>query len=314
MERDDADGRCAGVGTANYRQLLAARREVPAVAAGHALFVALAVPLSQVAALGVAMLMNTRVRGIAAFRTIYFVPSLIVASVVGAVLWMQMLNKDYGLINAMLRPIAALFGTTPPDWLGQRRGALGDPRVRPDEPLGRRRGDDPVPRGPKGIPISLYEAATIDGAGQLRKFWNVTLPMLSPLIFYNLVMGIIAQLPGLRAGDGDDRRRAERPDALLRAEPVQPGVRVPQHGLRERDGVGAVSDPAGVDGAGVQGVEEPGVLRGAEDVRRERISIPLLGLSFSTMFDVEFDVRIRKRLNMNIQLEHRHRMTKRRGG
>ena len=74
------------------------------------------------------MLMNTRVRGIAVFRTIYFVPSLIVASVVGAVLWLQLLNPDYGLINTMLRPIAAVFGTTPPDWLGTRRGATGRSR------------------------------------------------------------------------------------------------------------------------------------------------------------------------------------------
>ena len=91
----------------------------------------------------------------------------------------------------MLRPLAATVRHDAARLVRPRRRALGDPRVRDHEPLGRRRRDDPLPRGPQGHSRSLYEAATIDGAGQVRQFWNVTLPMLSPLIFYNVVMGII---------------------------------------------------------------------------------------------------------------------------
>jgi multiple sugar transport system permease protein len=124
-----------------------------------------------VAALGVAVLMNVRVKGIAGYRTVFFVPSLIVASVVGAVLWMQMYNNNYGIVNAILRPPLRLLGAAP----NQSGGAM-----------------ILYLAGLKGIPASLYEAATIDGAGRAGQFWHVTLPMLSPLIFYNVVMGLIA--------------------------------------------------------------------------------------------------------------------------
>ena len=81
-------------------------------------YVVLVVPLMQVTAIAVAILMNLRVRAIAVYRTIFFVPSLIVASVVGAVLWMQMYNNQYGIVNQMLRPILGIFHQTPPDWFG----------------------------------------------------------------------------------------------------------------------------------------------------------------------------------------------------
>ncbi|MEA2709549.1 MAG: multiple sugar transport system permease protein [Phycisphaerales bacterium] len=181
-----------GVGGANYKQMLFADERFRQSLRVTVWFVALAVPLGQIAALGVAVLMNTRVRGIAVYRTIYFVPSLIVTSVVGGVLWMQLLNPDYGLINTLLRPLAAIFHTTPPDWLGRDAARWAIPAFVGMSLWGVGGAMILYLAGLKGIPISLYEAATIDGAGQVRKFWNVTLPMLSPLIFYNLVMGIIA--------------------------------------------------------------------------------------------------------------------------
>ncbi|MEO6437021.1 MAG: extracellular solute-binding protein [Tepidisphaeraceae bacterium] len=180
-----------GVGSANYRQLFTNDGRFYQSLKVTIYFVVLAVPLSQLAALGVALLMNARVRGIAAFRTIFFVPSLIVASVVGSVLWLQMYNNDYGIVNFILRPILGLFGAIPPDWFGRDAARWAIPAFVIMTLWGVGGAMILYLAGLKGIPTSLYEAATIDGAGQARKFWNVTLPMLSPLIFYNLVMGII---------------------------------------------------------------------------------------------------------------------------
>jgi multiple sugar transport system permease protein len=135
-------------------------------------------------------LMNSAVRGITLFRTIFFVPS-VVSGVALAVLWWQIFNKDYGLLNAVLRPLLAPLGTSPPNWFGTDAKTWAIPAFVIMALWGVGGGMILYLAGLKGIPVSLYEAATIDGASAPRKFWNVTLPMLSPLIFYNLVMGII---------------------------------------------------------------------------------------------------------------------------
>jgi multiple sugar transport system permease protein len=153
-------------------------------------FVLLAVPVSQLAALGVALLMNSNVRGIALFRTIYFVPSVI-SGVALAVLWLQIFNNDYGVLNETLRRVTGIFGKEPPDWFGRDARVWAIPAFVIMGLWGVGGGMILYLAGLKGIPASLYEAATIDGAGPLRRMWNVTLPMLSPLIFYNIVMGII---------------------------------------------------------------------------------------------------------------------------
>jgi multiple sugar transport system permease protein len=136
--------------------------------------------------------MNVRVKGIAGYRTVFFVPSLIVASVVGAVLWMQMYNNNYGIVNAILRPPLRLLGAAPPDWFGADARAWAVPAFVIMSLWGVGGAMILYLAGLKGIPASLYEAATIDGAGRAGQFWHVTLPMLSPLIFYNVVMGLIA--------------------------------------------------------------------------------------------------------------------------
>lgn len=179
------------VGLANYRELFARDPKFYQSLKVTLYFVALAVPITQLAALGVAVLMNVRVRGIAVYRTIFFLPSLIVASVVGAVLWRQMYNDEYGLVNAILRPLLAPLGATPPDWLGADARQWAIPAFVLMSVWGVGGAMILYLAGLKGIPTSLYEAATIDGASRARQFWNVTLPMLSPLIFFNVVIGII---------------------------------------------------------------------------------------------------------------------------
>lgn len=176
-------GQADGVGFANYTQLLTRDKEFFQSLKVTAYFVILGVPISQLAALGVALLMNNNVRGITIFRTIYFVPS-VVSGVAMAVLWLQLYNNDYGLINSVLRPIASFFGTNPPNWFGV--DTTVDPPVN-DAAIwaipgfvimglwGVGGGMIIYLAGLKGIPASLYEAARIDGAGAVRRFWNVTL-------------------------------------------------------------------------------------------------------------------------------------------
>ncbi|HEX8520665.1 MAG TPA: extracellular solute-binding protein [Tepidisphaeraceae bacterium] len=184
-------GEALSVGGANYRELVARDPKFYQSLKVTICYVALAVPLAQITAIAVAMLMNVRVRGIAVYRTVFFIPSLIVASVVGAVMWRQMYNNEYGMVNALLRPLLHPFGTTPPDWLGRDARYWAIPAFVLMSVWGVGGAMILYLAGLKGIPVSLYEAATIDGAGRTRQFWNVTLPMLSPLIFYNVVMGII---------------------------------------------------------------------------------------------------------------------------
>ncbi len=192
-------GHAEFVGSANFKQLFARDPTFFQSLKVTAYYVLLAVPVSQVAALAVALLMNLRLRGITVFRTIYFVPS-VVSGVALAVLWLQLFNNDYGLINRALKPVLNAVGLKPPNWFGVDTTVVPpvNDAARWAIPAfvimglwGVGGGMIIYLAGLKGIPLSLYEAATIDGAGPLRRLWNVTLPMLSPLIFYNLVMGII---------------------------------------------------------------------------------------------------------------------------
>lgn len=192
-------GEAQFVGAANFKQLLTYDPLFMQSLKVTAYFVILGVPVSQIAALLIAMLMNSRVRGITFFRTVYFVPSVVSGAAL-AVLWLQLFNDQYGLINSILRPIAHVLGMNPPNWFGYdiSGGASVNDSARWAVPgfvlmglWGVGSGMLIYLAGLKGINASLYEAARIDGAGPLRRTWNVTLPMLSPLIFYNLVMGII---------------------------------------------------------------------------------------------------------------------------
>jgi multiple sugar transport system permease protein len=162
-----------------------------------AYFVLLAVPVGQIAALLVALLMNQKLAGITLFRTIYFVPSVVSGAAL-AVLWLQIYNNDYGIMNTVLRWVLDPIGLSPPNWFGVNTETKTNDAAIWAVPAfvimglwGVGAGMIIYLAGLKGIPQSLYEAATVDGAGTWRKFTSVTLPMLSPLIFYNLVMGII---------------------------------------------------------------------------------------------------------------------------
>jgi multiple sugar transport system permease protein len=178
------------VGLANYVQLVTRDPTFWQSLKVTGYFMLLSVPITQVAALAVALLMNLRLRGITVFRTIFFVPS-VVGLVAMSMLALQVFNNDYGILNRLLAPILGLFGATPPDWFGKDARTWAIPGFVLIGLWGVGGGMILYLAGLKGIPASLYEAAKIDGAGAWRRLWNVTLPQLSPLIFYNLVMGII---------------------------------------------------------------------------------------------------------------------------
>jgi multiple sugar transport system permease protein len=144
----------------------------------------LALPLGLVLALGLALLLNQKLWGVAFWRTIYYLPAVI-SGVAVAVLWSWILNPEFGLLNTFLR----YLGVHGPNWLGDTRTAL--PALVLISLWGVGGNILIYLAGLQGIPTELYEAASIDGAGSVRRLFHITLPLLSPVIFFNLVMGLI---------------------------------------------------------------------------------------------------------------------------
>ncbi|MCJ7737250.1 MAG: sugar ABC transporter permease, partial [Anaerolineae bacterium] len=144
----------------------------------------LGVPIYLVGSLVAALLLNMKSKGMAIYRTIYFVPSLTPA-VANALLWMWIFNPDFGLANAFLGKI----GVAPQKWLFDAQLAKGCFIFMGLWGIGQQMVT--FLAGLQGIPIELYEAASIDGASNQRRFWAITLPMISPTILFNLVIGII---------------------------------------------------------------------------------------------------------------------------
>lgn len=178
------------VGLENFRYLFGSDATFGQSLWVTAYYVVLAVPITQVLALAVAVLMANAVRGIELFRTIYFLPSVITGVAMGT-LWLALFNNDFGLINEVLRVPLGWVGLSPPDWFGRNAEWAAIPAFVIMSAWGVGGAMVIYLAGLKNIPTSLYEAATIDGTGPWKKFVNITLPMLSPLVFFNLVMGII---------------------------------------------------------------------------------------------------------------------------
>lgn len=171
------------VGLDNYRTLF----KDPDI--GHSLWVTtkytiVSVPLRLVVALFLAILLNEATMLVGFFRTAFYLPG-VVASVAVAVLWQWLLNPRFGPFNKML----ALFGITGPRWFNDPDWALWGLVIMSAWNVG---GEMLIfLAGLKGIPGILYEAAEIDGANRLQRFIRITLPMLSPTIFFNLIMSVI---------------------------------------------------------------------------------------------------------------------------
>ena len=178
-------------------------------------FAAFAIPLGLLVSLTLAILLNFNLPGKGVFRTIFFLPSLVPLVCVGA-LWQWMLNGELGLINNTLRPfyhvLNALCGrhAAPPNWLSQAPYAKWG--VIFSALWGVGQAVVIYLAGLQDVPRHLYEAANIDGANFWHKTWHITIPMISPVIYFNMIMGIIGALQVFaipfvmtNGGDGPER-------------------------------------------------------------------------------------------------------------
>ncbi len=157
-----------------------------------------AVSLNLMAAMVLALLLNRRLRGMVVFRTVFFLPYLL-SSVATVMMWSWLFNPRFGLVNRGLRVVCDFLAMWPgldgfatielPGWLYSEAGCMptlvlmhvwlcGGPMLVFLAALQR-------------VPMSLYEAAALDGAGRWRRFWHVTMPQLSPAVLFNLVIGLI---------------------------------------------------------------------------------------------------------------------------
>lgn len=147
--------------------------------------VILGLPVSLVAGVGIALLLNQKVKGIAFYRTLYYLPA-ITPLVATSILWLWLFNPSIGLINILLQKVGVV---NPPAWLLDP--AWSKPALIVMGLWGVGGSMVIYLAGLQDVPQSLYEAASLDGANSLSQFWNVTMPMLSPVILFNLIMGLI---------------------------------------------------------------------------------------------------------------------------
>ena len=216
-------------------------------------YVAVSVPLQLAVALGFAMLLDQGLRGLAFYRSVLYLPSMLGASVAIAILWRQLFGTD-GIVNSFL----GLFGIPGHGWVSSPDTALwtivllhiwtfGSPMII-------------FLAGLRQIPRMYYEAAEVDGAGRWRRFRSITIPMLSPVIFFNLVLQVIGSFQSF-AGLCRLRRyrRAEQRHAVLLALHVPAGIHELPDGLRLGDGLA----PAARDRRGDRAVLRDGAFLGS---------------------------------------------------
>lgn len=171
------------IGLANYERMFTD----PFVATSlrvTTIFTALSVPLSIVLALAVALLLNQKIVASGIFRTIFYLPSLI-SGVAVAIVFAWIFNYRFGILNYLL----SLVGVEGPNWLGHPRYALWAFIIMSLWGIG---GNVIIYlAGLQGVPVSLHEAAKIDGANAWYRFWNITLPLITPVLLFTLIMGVI---------------------------------------------------------------------------------------------------------------------------
>lgn len=172
------------IGAANYRTLLTGDSLFWKSLGVTFQFALVAVPLGIVLGVALALLLNLNLRGMGVYRTIFFLPSIL-PTVATSVVFLWLFNPEIGLINRLLTTV----GITGPEWLQSPKWALPSLVLLSLWAVG---GSMVIYlAGLKDIPAHLYEAATIDGANAFQRMRSITLPMLTPVIFFNMVMGLI---------------------------------------------------------------------------------------------------------------------------
>ena len=175
------------IGLENYRQMVSGDKFFFQALKVTTLYSLISVPLHLAVGFFVAVLLNQRIRFVSLWRTIYYLPAVI-SGVAVALLWQWIFNSDFGLANWLLKSV----GLEGPSWLLDPTWAL--PALIVMSLWGVGGGMVIYLAGLQGVPTSLYEAAEIDGANSFRQFLHITLPMVSPVIFFNLVIGLIGAL------------------------------------------------------------------------------------------------------------------------
>lgn len=173
------------IGLANFDRMFNEDRRYWRSVSATLKFVAFSVPLRLLLALAVAMLLNTSRRGVSIYRAAFYAPSIVGGSIAVAVMWREIFGTE-GLVNFFL----VALGIEAQNWLGRPETAIWTLIILAAWQFG-----SPMLiflAGLKNIPSQLYEAAEIDGANARQKFIRITLPMLTPIIFFNLVMQLIA--------------------------------------------------------------------------------------------------------------------------
>ncbi|MBP1961541.1 carbohydrate ABC transporter permease [Paenibacillus aceris] len=174
------------VGFSNYQKMFTDDDKIIDSIRVTLTYVLTSVPMRLIIALLVAMLLNRAVKGIGLYRATYYLPSLIGGSVAVSIMWRQIFG-DKGLINAFLGSIGIHTTTS---WIGLPATALGTLVLLSVWQFGSSMLI--FLAGLKNIPGTYYEAASVDGAGPVRKFFHITLPLLSPIILFNLILQTIS--------------------------------------------------------------------------------------------------------------------------
>lgn len=172
-------------GLANYRTLLSNDPRYFTALEVTSVYVFLSVPLKLIFALSIAMLLNRGLTGLPLYRAVYYVPSLLGGSVAIALLWRQVFGRS-GIVNQFLSAIGI---SDPPSWMAHPDYALYPLIILAIWQFG-----SPMLiflAGLKQIPDELYEAAAIDGAGPVSRFFRITVPLITPVIFFNVVLQMI---------------------------------------------------------------------------------------------------------------------------
>ncbi|MBN2552974.1 MAG: sugar ABC transporter permease [Spirochaetales bacterium] len=173
------------IGLENYRELIQ-DKEFHQIFLNTLKFTLWYLPLGVLTSLVLAVLVDNKLRGIVLFRAIYFLPVISAVAAIGTI-WAWLLNPLYGLVNFLIKTI---FGITGPEWLGSPRTALFTIVL---VNVWRNMGYTMVIflAGLQGVPPELLDAAWVDGAGKIRRFFQVVLPLLSPTTFFVIIITII---------------------------------------------------------------------------------------------------------------------------
>ena len=191
--------------------------------------------LGVILGVALAVLLNQKVRGMSLYRTIYYLPA-VVSGVAVAYMWIWVFAPEAGIVNYAL----SLLGLTGPNWLFSLTWTLPAFVVMSLWAVGG--GMVLYLAGLQGVPTQLYEAASLDGASRWAAFWNVTLPMISPVIFFNFIIGIIGSFQVFTNSFVITKGGTRQLHSVFCALHVPPRVRKLQDGVRRRAGHDPVPD------------------------------------------------------------------------